>query len=166
MSSPSRIQHPLRAEKRGTFNQKKTSRQPQNTIFRTFFLPPDFPPIGNIFSNHWKTTEKFFQSLEKPLQFFQPLANSPTLHFPSIQVVPPPPVSPSTFHTILPTTYQRPPKRHLESPGHHFFSMAIPAKHPAMAKHHRSMHMPPGPMPNLQNQRMLSRKCVKNGCPT
>ena len=83
MSSPSRIQHPLRAEKRGTFNQKIFPRQPQNTIFRTFSLPPDFsthwkhffqslensrkifpiigktapifPTIGNIFSNHWKT---------------------------------------------------------------------------------------------------------------
>jgi hypothetical protein len=26
-----------------------------------------------IFSNHWKTAEKFFQSLEKPAGIFQPL---------------------------------------------------------------------------------------------
>ncbi|MBR3582523.1 MAG: hypothetical protein IKO01_03655 [Kiritimatiellae bacterium] len=29
------------------------------------------PP--KIFSNHWKTAEKFFQSLEKPPGIFQPL---------------------------------------------------------------------------------------------
>ena len=35
-----------------------------------------FPIIGKtakIFSNHWKTPENFFQSLEKPAQIFQPL---------------------------------------------------------------------------------------------
>jgi hypothetical protein len=31
--------------------------------------------IGNIFSNHWKKGEKFFQSLEKMHRFFQPLEN-------------------------------------------------------------------------------------------
>jgi hypothetical protein len=29
----------------------------------------NFPTIGNIFSNHWKTAEKFFQSLEKTAGF-------------------------------------------------------------------------------------------------
>ena len=96
MSSPSRIQHPLRAEKRGTFNQKIFPRQPQNTIFRTFSLPPDFPPIGNIFSNHWKTPEKIFQSLEKPLQFFHPLET----FFPTIGKLPRPP-SPSETLAIF-----------------------------------------------------------------
>ena len=32
-----------------------------------------FPTIGNIFSIHWKTAEKFFQSLEKSAEVFQPL---------------------------------------------------------------------------------------------
>ncbi|MBR4189769.1 MAG: hypothetical protein IKQ55_07390 [Kiritimatiellae bacterium] len=35
-----------------------------------------FPIIGKcpkIFSNHWKNREKFFQSLEKSAQIFQPL---------------------------------------------------------------------------------------------
>ncbi|MBR3582663.1 MAG: hypothetical protein IKO01_04380 [Kiritimatiellae bacterium] len=27
----------------------------------------NFPTIGKIFSNHWKTAEKFFQSLENSL---------------------------------------------------------------------------------------------------
>jgi hypothetical protein len=39
-------------------------------------LEKNFPIIGKnakIFSNHWKTAEKFFQSLEKPPHFFQPL---------------------------------------------------------------------------------------------
>jgi hypothetical protein len=31
--------------------------------------------IGNIFSNRWKTGEKFFQSLEKWGGIFQPLEN-------------------------------------------------------------------------------------------
>ena len=31
------------------------------------------PPVPKIFSNHWKTAEKFFQSLEKIRPFFQPL---------------------------------------------------------------------------------------------
>ena len=66
MSSPSRIQHPLRAEKRRTFNQKKFSRQPQNALFRTFFPSPGF-------STHWK---HFFQSLENPRKFF-PIIGKP-----------------------------------------------------------------------------------------
>jgi hypothetical protein len=37
----------------------------------TFF--PIVGKITNIFSNHWKTGEKFFQSLEKLAGFFQPL---------------------------------------------------------------------------------------------
>ena len=32
-----------------------------------------FPTIGKIFSNHWKTSEIFFQSLEKNGKIFQPL---------------------------------------------------------------------------------------------
>ena len=35
--------------------------------------PKTFPTIGNIFSIHWKTPEKFFQSLEKSARIFQPL---------------------------------------------------------------------------------------------
>ncbi len=35
----------------------------------------DFPTIGNIFSNHWKIAERFFQSLEKQGGIFQPLEN-------------------------------------------------------------------------------------------
>ena len=84
MSSPSRIQHPLRAEKRRTFNQKKKSRQPLNADVPHIFPPPDFfhpletffPIIGKpakIFSNHWKTDPNFFQSLEN---FSSPLSTA------------------------------------------------------------------------------------------
>ena len=73
MSSPSRIQHPLRAEKRGTFNQKKTSRQPQNAKTPHFFPPP-------IFSTHWK---HFFQSLENSRKNF-PIIGKTAPIFPTI----------------------------------------------------------------------------------
>ena len=88
MSSPSRIQHPLRAEKRRTFNQKKNSRQPQNTISPHFFPPPTFSTHWkqifqslenprNFFSNHWRNHSKFSTHWKL---FFQPLENFSALH--------------------------------------------------------------------------------------
>ena len=87
MSSPSRIQHPLRAEKRGTFNQKIFPRQPQNTIFRTFSLPPDFPPIGNIFFQSLENHRKIFPIIGKTAPIFPTIGNFFSNHWKT----PPPP---------------------------------------------------------------------------
>ena len=35
----------------------------------------DFPTIGKFFSNHWKNTENFFQSLENRRKFFPIVGN-------------------------------------------------------------------------------------------
>jgi hypothetical protein len=54
--------------------------QQVSSTFQPFqlFTLSTLPPAGrggNIFSNHWKMREKFFQSLEKTGGFFQPLEN-------------------------------------------------------------------------------------------
>jgi hypothetical protein len=49
---------------------------PSHPVARLPGAPIPLPrPAPKYFSNHWKTAENFFQSLEKSAQIFQPLEN-------------------------------------------------------------------------------------------
>ena len=88
----------------GHSTRKKIPVNPKTPFPLIFSLPPICPPIGNKFSNHWKTPETFFPIIGKITQNFPPIGNFFSNHWktfpPYTKFMPllsPPLASPSTF---------------------------------------------------------------------